>query len=130
MLWLHLWYMEVPRLGSNQSCSCWPTPQPQQLQIRAASVIYTTALGSAGSLTHWARSGIKPMSSWILVGFITTEPQWELPVMQFFCMLQNDHHNKSSYYLSPYRDITLLFLYLFLLKYSLFIILYKLKVYN
>ena len=29
----HPWYMEVPRLGSNQSGSRWPTPQPQQRQI-------------------------------------------------------------------------------------------------
>ena len=31
-----------------------------------------------GSLTHWARPGIEPVSSWILVGFVATEPQWEL----------------------------------------------------
>ena len=36
------------------------------------------AYGNAGSLTHWARPGIKPASSWILVRFITTEPQWAL----------------------------------------------------
>ena len=30
------------------------------------------------SLTHWARPGIEPESSWILVGFVTTEPQQEL----------------------------------------------------
>ena len=35
--------------------------------------------GNTRSLTHWAGPGIKPTSSWILVGFITTEPQWELP---------------------------------------------------
>ena len=29
-------------------------------------------------LTHWAGPGIKPASSWILVRFLTTEPQWEL----------------------------------------------------
>ena len=29
----HLWHMEVPRLGSNQSCCCQPMPQPQQHQI-------------------------------------------------------------------------------------------------
>ena len=33
-----------------------------------------------GSLNHWARSGIKPASSWILVGFVSAEPQWELLV--------------------------------------------------
>ena len=29
-------------------------------------------------LTHWARPGIDPAPSWILVWLITTEPQWEL----------------------------------------------------
>ena len=32
----------------------------------------------AGSLTHRARPGIKPVSSWILVRFISAEPPWEL----------------------------------------------------
>ena len=31
-------HMEVPRLGSNWSCSCWPTPQPQQWGVWTASV--------------------------------------------------------------------------------------------
>ena len=30
---------------------------------------YTTTHGNAGSLTQWARTGIKPASSWILVRF-------------------------------------------------------------
>ena len=30
-------------------------------------------------LTHWARLGIEPVSSWILVRFVSTEPWWELP---------------------------------------------------
>ena len=42
------------------------------------SVSYTTAHGNASSPTHGARPGIELSSSWILVGFITTEPQWEL----------------------------------------------------
>ena len=73
-LGLHLQHME----GSNQSCSCWPTPQSQQCQISVASVMYTIAHSNSGSSTHWARQGIKPSSSWILVGFITIEPQREL----------------------------------------------------
>ena len=64
----HPWQLEVPRLGSNRSCSCWHTPQPQQFGIRALSVTYTTGHGNARSLTHRARPGIKPMSSWMLVG--------------------------------------------------------------
>ena len=48
----HPWHMEVPRPGSNQSCSLQPTPEPQQHWIRAASATYATAHGNAGSLTH------------------------------------------------------------------------------
>ena len=61
----HLWHME-----SNRSRSCRPTPQPQQRQIQVTSVNYTTAHGNAVSLTHRARPGIKPESSWVLVGFV------------------------------------------------------------
>ena len=32
------------------------------------------------SPTRWSRPGIEPMSSWIIVGFISAEPQGELPV--------------------------------------------------
>ena len=42
-----------PGLGSNQSYSCWPTPHSH-----------------TGSLTLWARPGIEPASSWILVRFV------------------------------------------------------------
>ena len=69
----------IPRLGVNQSCTCWPMPQPQKCRMGAVSVNYTTANGNAGSLTYWARPGIKLKSSWILVGFLTAEPQQELP---------------------------------------------------
>ena len=55
--------------GSNQSYSCWPTPQ--QLRIWATSVTYTTAHHNARSPTHWAKPGIEPTSSLILVGFIS-----------------------------------------------------------
>ena len=61
------------------SCSYWPKPQPQQCQIQAAAVTYTTARYNSGSLTHWARPEIEPESSWILVRFVSAVPQWELP---------------------------------------------------
>ena len=48
-------------------------------QIRAASANYTTAHGKApGSLTHGARPGIEPKTSWFLVGFVSAAPLWEL----------------------------------------------------
>ena len=69
-----------PGQVSNQSCSCQSTPQSQQHSTWATSATYTTAHGNIGSLTHWVRPEIKPIStsSWILVRFITTEPQQEL----------------------------------------------------
>ena len=51
----HSWHMEVPRLGVKL-----------ELQLPA----YATAHSNAGSLTHWARPGIKPVSLWILVGLL------------------------------------------------------------
>ena len=69
---------KFPGQGSNQSYSSWPTLQPQQSRIQATSAIYTTAHDNAGSLTHWARPGIEPASSLLLVGFISTEPWQEL----------------------------------------------------
>ena len=60
-------------------------PQSQQCQIWALSATYTTVHGNAASLTHppWVGSGIEPTPLWMLVGFVTTEPQWELPLYLF-----------------------------------------------
>ena len=68
--------------GANWSLSCQLMPQPQQCQIWAASVTYTTAHGNAGSLTHGARPGIEPASLWILVRFVSTEKQRGNPIPQ------------------------------------------------
>ena len=70
----HLQHMKVPRLGvPNRSCSHWPTPQHHG--TRAASSTYTIAQGNTGSLTHWVRPGMEPASSWLLVSFVSAEPQ-------------------------------------------------------
>ena len=55
------------------------------------SVTYTTARSNARSPTHSVGPGIEPTSSWIRVGFLSTEPHRELPdsfsflPMSFFC---------------------------------------------
>ena len=64
--------------GWMWSCSCRPTPEPQQSGIQAESVTYTTAHGNDGSPTHWARLGIDPATSWFLVRFVCTTSWWEL----------------------------------------------------
>ena len=90
----HPWNMEVHRLGVQ-----WELELPTYTVATAArgiwasSATYTTAHSNARSLTHWVRPGIKPASSWILVGFSSAELQWELFPPVYF---------KSSLdYLSP-----------------------------
>ena len=58
--------------GSNLSSSFSLTPQPQQHQIRATSVTYTTAHSNSRSLTHWVRPGIELAPSCMLVGLGST----------------------------------------------------------
>ena len=69
------------------------TPQPLQCQIWATYVTYTTAHGNAGSLSYWARPGIKLAYSWILVGFVTPEPKPGIPILKFFYL-------KKSYFIN------------------------------
>ena len=54
---------EVPRPRVKLELQLQPTPQPQQYQTWAESVTYAAAYGSAVSLTHWVRLGIKPTTS-------------------------------------------------------------------
>ena len=52
---------------------------PGLCQIRAMSATYTCTIahGNAGYLTLWARPGIEPALSWLLVRFSSAEPWWE-----------------------------------------------------
>ena len=62
-LWPHMWCMEVPRLGVLSKLQLTPMPQSLQYQIWATFETYTAAYSNRGSLTHWARPGIKPATS-------------------------------------------------------------------
>ena len=62
----HLRHRDVPRLGVQS-----------ELQLLA----YTTPHGNSGSLTQWARPGIEPRSSWMLVGFINCWAMSGTPVV-------------------------------------------------
>ena len=53
-------------------------------QIGAAAAGLHHSHSNARSVTHWVRPGIKPASSWIPVGFITAEAQWNPPVLGYF----------------------------------------------
>ena len=67
----HPGHMEIPRLGVQSELQLSDyVPQPQQCQIWAVSATCTTAHSNSRSLTHWAKPGIEPASSWILVRFV------------------------------------------------------------
>ena len=59
----HPWHMEVPRSGAEPELQPPASATATATRIRATSATYTTAHGNARSLTHGARSGIKPASS-------------------------------------------------------------------
>ena len=71
--------------GQIRAVATQPMPQPKQLQIRAVSATYTTPHGNAGSLTRWARPGIEPAPSWILVGFVNHWATTGIPGLIFWC---------------------------------------------
>ena len=97
-----LWHMEVPRIELNQSCSRWPTPEPQERGIGAASVTYTTAHDNTESLTHWARPGIKPSTSWFPVRFVNhwatmATPTSVLYLLRMLVLFYMFYKSKASY---------------------------------
>ena len=87
---------EVSRLGIKLEPQLPAVPQPQQCGIRATSATYTTAHGNAGSLTHWARPGIEPATSWFLVGFVNHWATMETPYFLFFFFHIILHHVPSQ----------------------------------
>ena len=69
----HSWHMEVPMLGVESELQPYTTATavPDLSLIPSVSATYVTACSKAGSLTQWARPGIKLTSSWILVRLLT-----------------------------------------------------------
>ena len=85
-------HTEVPRVGVESELQLPAyTPQPKQLGIRAMSATYTMAHGHTRSLTHWAKPGIKPASSWILVRFINHWATKKTPDFPSFKRIQRWH---------------------------------------
>ena len=77
----HLWHMEVPRLGVDMELQL-----PAYTTATAMPDSNTTTQSNARSLTHWARPGIEPTTSWLLVGFVYAAPQQEF---QSFCFVDS-----------------------------------------
>ena len=74
-------HMEIPRLGVELDLQLLAYTTATATQAPSCtSVTYTTARGNTRYLTHWARPETVTPSSWMLVGFVTTEPQWKLRI--------------------------------------------------
>ena len=58
-------------------------------QIRGVASDLHHSHSKSRSLTHWVRRRVKPESSWILVGFVSTEPRWYLPRVHFWAFFDS-----------------------------------------
>ena len=84
-------HMEVPRLGSNQSCSCQPMPQLQQRQIPGASATYSL----------WQRQILNPLSEARGKTCIFMDTSW-------VCNPLTHNGNSHMFFKEPYGHQTLL----------------------
>ena len=88
----HPQHMEVPRLEvqSELQLLAYSTAiATSNLSLVCDLHHSTTAQGNARSLTHWARPGIKPVSSRMLVRFISEEPWWQVLFLSFLSFFFN-----------------------------------------
>ena len=77
--------MEAPRLGAQSELQL-PAYTTATVTSNPSLVCNLhTAHSNAGSVTHWARPGIKLATLWFLVGFVSTAPQWELCIISIWC---------------------------------------------
>ena len=85
--------------GWIRSCSHQTKPQSQQCQTWVASAIYTPAHGNTGSFNPL--SEVRHAGSWMLVRFISTEPQGELQFFFFLmCISHISQFFKTYYYMN------------------------------
>ena len=75
---------------NGHTCGIWKVPRlgiELELQLEAYAMA-TATLVPWPSLTHGSRPGTEPTFSRILVGFVCTAPQWELPSPIFIFLKQ------------------------------------------
>ena len=77
--------MEVPGLGTKSELR--PMRQPQPRRVRATSATDTTATAALEPRPTERGQGLKPASSWVLVGSVSAEPCGELHI----CALKMGH---------------------------------------
>ena len=79
----HLKHVEVPRLGVRLELQvpAYATATASQEPSHVCNLHHSSQ--QCRILTHWVKPGIEPKSSWILIGFVSTEPRLELLPFSF-----------------------------------------------
>ena len=85
----HPWHMEVSRLRVESELQLMAYATATAMWDGVTSATYTTAHSNTRSLTHGARQGIEPATSWILVRLISTEPRREFLNQLFSSLLRS-----------------------------------------
>ena len=91
LLGLHPWHKRVSRIGVK-------------LELSLSAYTTATATPILNPLSEAKDQTIEPVSLWILLGFVTTEPQWELLLIIFLY-----HLFLNSRIPGKYCDMTLSF---------------------
>ena len=88
----HLWHMEVPRLGVESELQLLTYTTAIAMPDPSCICELHCSLRQSGFLTHWARPGVEPASSWILVRFLTRWATVGIPMSYFFYDLWTLNH--------------------------------------
>ena len=67
----------------NRSCSCQPTSQPEQCQIRTMPVTHAATPGNARSLTYWSRPGTELCPHGYQLGLLSLSHKENSPTVLF-----------------------------------------------
>ena len=80
----HPRHVELPRLGVELELQLPAYPQPQD-PSHVCNLHHSSR--QRWIPTHWARPGIEPTSTWILVGFVSTVPQHPANIFSVLLLL-------------------------------------------
>ena len=88
LLGSHPWHMEVPWLGIKSELQLPATATITRNPSHICNLYHS--LRQCRILEPLSKARIESTSSWILVGFVTAEPQWELPPHHSWTKLSTD----------------------------------------
>ena len=129
-IYLFLLFRAVPAAYGRSQARGWIRAELQLLAYFTATAMqdlsrdYTTAHGNMGSLTHWARPGIEPAFSWMLVVLLVLSCNKAFLIWNFLIMYDMNIFNMHLYiFFGTVSFLIVLFIFFLLnFKYSLYIL--------